>query len=126
MSISKEIKHIKEHILNMNEDEFFKVLKDCGFKPEEHLIDKECLECKRLFSWSCNGVKDRGREEITIENSCSGFLHIETEDIIGRLYDVILELDARESGGNCVFTGLQDKSWTELCEYGIELLEKIK
>lgn len=36
--------------------------------------DKECLNCLRFHSKSCSGVKDRGREEITIENSCSGFL----------------------------------------------------
>lgn len=126
MSISKEIKRIKEHILNMDEDEFFKVLKDCGFKPEEHLIDKECLECKRYLSGSCHGAKDREREEITIENSCSGFLPTETEDVIGELYNIVTELEARESGCNLIYERLACKSWTELCEYGIELLEQIK
>lgn len=38
------------------------------------MVDKECLECKRFYSGSCNGIEDRGRKEITIENSCSGFL----------------------------------------------------
>lgn len=40
------------------------------------MVDKECLECKRFHSGSCNGIEDRKRKEITIENSCSGFLEI--------------------------------------------------
>lgn len=36
--------------------------------------DEECLNCLRFHSKSCNGVENRGREKITIENSCSGFL----------------------------------------------------
>lgn len=90
------------------------------------MIDKECLECKRYFTKSCEGVEDRKRKEITIENSCSGFLHIEIEDIIDKIYNIVLELDARESGGNLLSTGLQDKSWTEICDEAIELLEQIK
>lgn len=38
------------------------------------MIDKECLECVRYYSGSCNGIEDRKRESITVENSCSGFL----------------------------------------------------
>ena len=38
------------------------------------MIDEECLKCKRYFSGSCNGVENRKRKEITIENRCSGFL----------------------------------------------------
>lgn len=41
------------------------------------MIDKECLSCKRYYSGSCNGVEDRKRDKITIENSCSGYLKIE-------------------------------------------------
>ena len=45
------------------------------------MIDKECLKCRRYLN-SCDGVKDRKRKIITIENSCSGFLKIEdTNDI---------------------------------------------
>lgn len=40
------------------------------------MVDKECLECKRYYSKSCKGIEDRGRNEITIKNSCSGFLKI--------------------------------------------------
>ena len=42
----------------------------------DFIVDKECLECKRYLK-SCNGVEDRKRETITIENSCSGFLEKE-------------------------------------------------
>ena len=51
---------------------------------------------------------------------------IDMEDTIDKIYNIVLELDARESGGNLLFTGLQDKSWTEICEEAIGLLEQIK
>lgn len=51
------------------------------------MIDRECLECKRYFNGSCNGVEDR--KEITIENSCSGFLHTKTEDVINKLSEIV-------------------------------------
>ena len=43
------------------------------------MIDKECILCKIYYSGSCNGVEDRKRDKITIENSCSGFLSINNE-----------------------------------------------
>ena len=49
-----------------------------------------------------------------------------TEEIIDKIYDIIIELDAREHTNNCVAACLLDKSWTELCEKAIELLEQIK
>ena len=49
-----------------------------------------------------------------------------TEMIINEIYDIVIELDARECCGNCVAVGLLDKSWTELCEEAIKLLEQIK
>lgn len=42
-------------------------------------IDKECICCKRLYSGSCNGIENRGREKITIENCCSGHLFVDNE-----------------------------------------------
>ena len=50
----------------------------------------------------------------------------ETTDIINKLYSIVVELDARECSNNMVSIGLRDKSWTELCEEAIQLLEKIK
>lgn len=52
--------------------------------------------------------------------------YMDVEKNIDEIYNIVLELDARESGGNLLFTGLQDKSWTEICEEAIELLEQIK
>lgn len=49
-----------------------------------------------------------------------------TQMIIDKIYDIIIELDARECSNNCVAVGLLDKSWTELCEEAIELLKQIK
>ena len=90
------------------------------------MIDKECLKCKRYYSGSCHGVEDRNRLEITIENSCSGFLHIEVENIIDRLFSVITELDARQSSNNCVSIDYLFMDWSDLCKEAIDLLEQIK
>lgn len=90
------------------------------------MIDKECLECKRYFVKSCDGVEDRGRKEITIENSCSGFLHTETEDILTKIYRIVIELDTRNYDNTLVSIRFRDKSWTELCEEANQLLKKIK
>lgn len=51
------------------------------YNDEVIIIDEECLDCKRYYSGSCNGVEDRKREKITIENSCSGYLKREQEQI---------------------------------------------
>lgn len=42
------------------------------------------------------------------------------------LYDIAVELDAREFSNNCVVDNLQQFSWNELCDKGIEILEKLK
>lgn len=90
------------------------------------MIDKECLECKRYHSGSCDGVEDRKREEIIIENSCSGFLQFDTEDVIENLFLIIHELDARYHSSNLVISKLESKTWNNLCEEGIKLFERIK
>lgn len=48
------------------------------------MIDKECLQCIRLYSGSCQGVSDRKRITITIENSCSGFLKVDKNNSVSR------------------------------------------
>lgn len=52
-----------------------------GWSFNRIMVDKECLDCKRYYSGSCDGVKDRNRENITIENCCSGYLQREQEHI---------------------------------------------
>ena len=42
------------------------------------------------------------------------------------LYDIAVELDARETSNNCVVDRLQSFGWNELCDKGIEILEKLK
>jgi predicted nucleic-acid-binding Zn-ribbon protein len=50
----------------------------------------------------------------------------EIEELIKELIDISIELHARETSNNCVYTELLDKSWTELCERAIEILNEIK
>lgn len=56
------------------------------------MIDKECLECKRYYSKSCNGVEDRKRKEITIENSCSGLLKTKNKNLQTRKLQKIVNV----------------------------------
>lgn len=50
----------------------------------------------------------------------------EVDQIIDELFDISTELDARNIGGNSVIEKFQGVGWTELCEMGISLFEKIK
>jgi hypothetical protein len=51
---------------------------------------------------------------------------LEKEVILDKLYNIVVELDARETSNNCVVDNLQQFSWDELCDKGIELFEKLK
>lgn len=42
------------------------------------------------------------------------------------LYDIAVELDARERTSNCVIRDLLPLSWDEVCDKGIEMLQKLK
>ena len=46
--------------------------------------------------------------------------------MIDDLYDIAVELDAREASNNCVVDHLQQFGWNELCDKGIEILENLK
>lgn len=50
----------------------------------------------------------------------------EINERIEEILDIIVELHAREISNNCVYTKLQDKSWTELCETAIKILNEIR
>lgn len=50
----------------------------------------------------------------------------ETEEKINRLFEILTELHAREVSSNCVIKSLQGKSWKELCDDAIKLLERIR
>ena len=47
------------------------------------------------------------------------------EDIIDKLYNIVLELDARESSGNAI-TEFSEFSWDNLCDLGIDLFNQLK
>jgi hypothetical protein len=42
------------------------------------------------------------------------------------LYDIAVELDARERTSNCVIRDLLPLSWDEVCDKGIETLTELK
>ena len=42
------------------------------------------------------------------------------------LYNIAVELDARETTSNCVVDSLVPLSWDEVCDKGIEILKKLK
>ena len=46
--------------------------------------------------------------------------------MIDDLFDIATEIDARETGCNCVIEKLQGVGWNDLCDKGIEILEKLK
>lgn len=46
--------------------------------------------------------------------------------LIDDLYNIAVELDAREFSNNCAVDRLQQFGWNELCDKGIEILEKLK
>ena len=47
-------------------------------------------------------------------------------EIIEKLMDIIVELDARECSNNSVIMELSGTGWTKLCEDGIKLFERLK
>lgn len=46
--------------------------------------------------------------------------------IINKLSDIIIELDARESSSNSVISSLREYGWVELCDKGINLFQDLK
>ena len=52
--------------------------------------------------------------------------NIQESQIIEKLFRIIAELDARECSCNCVIPELIDKSFVELCDNAITLLEQLK
>ena len=46
--------------------------------------------------------------------------------MLDELYDIVTEIDARETGSNCVIPQLQEVGWDELFDRGIEVLKQLK
>lgn len=42
------------------------------------------------------------------------------------LYNIAVELDARERTSNCVISSLLSLSWDEVCDKGIEVITELK
>ncbi len=51
---------------------------------------------------------------------------VERDYLLDDLYNIAVELDARETSNNCVVDNLQQFGWNELCDKGIKILEKLK
>lgn len=51
---------------------------------------------------------------------------MEEIEIIELLHDIVTELHCRESSCNVIIPELQDASWVDLCDRGIDLFEKLK
>ena len=51
---------------------------------------------------------------------------LEKEVLLDKLYNIAVELDARETSNSCVVDNLQQFGWNALCDKGIEILEKLK
>lgn len=49
---------------------------------------------------------------------------MDTTKIIDILYDIVIELDARDTSNNSV--NMTNYSWDELCEMGINLFTQLK
>ena len=92
--------------ITITEEEVVQSLKDAGLEvltPEDADFDKY-LTVKELADLWC-------------EN------RLRALDI---LYDIAVELDARERTSNCVIRSLLPLSWDEVCDKGIEMLQKLK
>ena len=48
------------------------------------------------------------------------------EEKLKKIYDITMELFARETSSNCVVQDLINKSWVELCDEGIRLFQELK
>ncbi len=80
-------------------------------------------------------VKDAGVEFLDPENvESNGHTTLQEQlgwvenrlRMLNDLYNIAVELDARETSSNCVIGELINLSWVEVCDKGIELLEKLK
>ena len=91
--------------LKFSEEEVIQSLKDAGievFTPEDAEFN-DYPTLKEQMDW--------------IENKFR---------MLDDLYNIAVELDARETTSNCVVDSLTSLSWDEVCDRGIEILQKLK
>ena len=48
------------------------------------------------------------------------------QQMLDQLYNVAVELDARHTSSNCVVGELIPLSWDEVCDLGINILQRLK
>lgn len=92
--------------LKFTEDEIIQSLKDVGIEvlnPEDADFDKYPTFKELADQWCENRLR-----------------------ALDDLYDIAVELDARERTSNCVIRSLLPLSWDEVCDKGIEALQKLK
>ena len=88
------------------EEEVVQSLKEAGlevFTPEDAEFDKHPTIKELVDQWCENRLQ-----------------------ALDDLYDIAVELDARERTSNCITQRFLPLSWDELCDKGIEALEKLK
>ena len=74
-----------------------------------------------FLSEVCNETNDYG---YYIENTES--VLAVTSPKIDELFDVLAEIDSRNSSNNCLFSKYLDYDWSCLCDLGVKLLNEIK
>ena len=84
---------------------------------EDNVIDIHTKEQKRLDAKYNNHPTIKELADQWYENRLQA---------LDDLHNVSVELDARETSSNCVIPELTDLSWDEVCDRGIELLQKLK
>lgn len=92
--------------LTFTEEEVIQSLKDVGievFTPEDAEFDKYPTIKELADQWCENRLR-----------------------ALDDLYNIAVELDARERTSNCVIRSLLPLSWDEVCDKGIEALMELK
>lgn len=91
------------------------------------IIDSNDIMTNLFFAWVYKDGKEEVFEQGLAINCASELvLCVDKENIINELSYILEELDARDCSNNCVVPKLIDKSWIELCDYGIKLFEQLK
>ena len=91
--------------ITFTEEEVIQSLKDAGievFTPGDAEFN-DYLTLKEQMDWIENRLR-----------------------MLDDLYNIAVELDARETTSNCVVDSLVSLSWDEVCDKGIEILQKLK
>lgn len=95
------------------------ILKDIETTPEEVA---QFLKDVGLEGFEPNEIEVSDRPTLRDQMEAIEKRYVMLDD----LYNIAVELDARETSNNCVVDNLQQFGWNALCDKGIEILEKLK